>query len=280
VVDLTPVVLENLERLGVDYLVPIGGDDTLSYADRLNRDGFPMVCVPKTMDNDVRNTEYCIGFSTALTRAIDAIGRQRTTIGSHERVGLFRIFGRDAGFTALYTAYVTNLRCAIPEFEFDLETMIDLLMADKKGNPSNYSMVILSEGATWTGREVSEYGEADAYGHRKKVNVAEHLGEELKKRTGSETVISDLTYDLRGGEPDFFDKMVATTFASMAVEAIVDGARGKMTGIQSGCYALADLPDASKGPRSVDLGTMYNTERYRPNYQGKAGVPVFLTRAE
>ncbi|MCB1018475.1 MAG: 6-phosphofructokinase [Acidobacteria bacterium] len=280
VVDLTPVVLENLQKLGVDYLVPIGGDDTLSYADRLNQEGFPMVCVPKTMDNDVRNTEYCIGFSTALTRAIDAIGRQRTTIGSHERVGVFRIFGRDAGFTALYTAYVTNLRCAIPEYEFDLEKMVDLLMTDKANNPSNYSIVILSEGATWKGREVSEYGEADAFGHRKKVNVAEHFGQEIKRIAGADTVISDLTYDLRGGEPDFFDKMVATTFATMAVEAIADGDRGKMTGIQNGCYTLAGLPDASKGPRSVDTTTMYNTDRYRPDYGHKGGLPVFLTRAD
>ena len=227
VVDLTPVVLENLEKLGVDYLAPIGGDDTLSYADRLNKEGFPMVCVPKTMDNDVGNTEYCIGFSTAITRAIDAIGRQRTTIGSHERVGVFRIFGRDAGFTALYTAYVTNLRCAIPEHEFDLEKMMDLLMTDKQNNPSNYSIVILSEGATWVGREVEEFGEPDAYGHRKKVNVAQQFAQEIKRLRGADTVVSDLTYDLRGGEPDFFDKMVATTFATMAVEAIADGDRGR-----------------------------------------------------
>ena len=283
VLDLTPVVLENLQKLGVDYLVPIGGDDTLSYADRLNQEGFPMVCVPKTMDNDVRNTEYCIGFSTALTRAIDAIGRQRTTIGSHERVGVFRIFGRDAGFTALYTAYVTNLRCAIPEYEFDLEKMCELLITDKENNPSNYSIVILSEGATWKGREVSEYGEPDAFGHRKKVNVAEDFSEEIKRIGKSrkiETVVSDLTYDLRGGEPDFFDKMVATTFASMAVEAIVEGDRGKMTGIQAGCYALTALPDASKGPRSVDTTTMYNTDRYRPDYSRKGGLPVFMTRVE
>ncbi len=280
VVDLTPVVMENLERLGVDYLVPIGGDDTLSYADRLHHEGFPMVCVPKTMDNDVRNTEYCIGFSTALTRAIDAIGRQRTTIGSHERVGVFRIFGRDAGFTALYTAYVTNLRCAIPEHKFDLDKMIELLVSDKKNNPSNYSIVVLSEGATWVGRDAAEYGEPDAYGHRKKVSVAEDFSVEIKERAGVDTVVSDLTYDLRGGEPDFFDKMVATTFATMAVECIFDGASGKMMGIQKGCYTVADLPDAKKGPRSVDIKTMYNIDRYRPDYSAKAGLPVFLTRVD
>ena len=279
-VDLTPVVLENLERLGVDYLIPIGGDDTLSYADRLNKEGFPMVCVPKTMDNDVRNTEYCIGFSTALTRAVDNIERQQTTIGSHERVGIFRIFGRDAGFTALYTAYITSNRCCIPEYEFESDKLIDLLTVDKKNNPSNYSIVILSEGATWKGREVQEYGEPDAYGHRKKMNVAEAFSDEIKRARGFETVVSDLTYDLRGGKPDSLDRMVATTFATMAVECIADGGRGKMTAIQSGRFTMADLPDASRGPRSVDVETMYNVDRYRPSYDRKGGLPVFLTELD
>ncbi len=278
IVDLTPIVLENLQRLGLDYLIPIGGDDTLSYADRLNEEGFPMVCVPKTMDNDVRNTEYCIGFSTALTRADDNMGRQRTTIGSHERVGIFRIFGRDAGFTALYTAYITSSRCCIPEHKFDLDKLINLLVVDKQNNPSNYSIVILSEGATWEGREVAQYGEADAFGHRKKVNVGEAFSDEIKRRAGVETVVSDLTYDLRGGEPDALDKMVATTFATMAVECIADGGKGKMTAIQKGCYTMADLPDASRGPRSVDIDTMYNVDRYRPRYENKGGLPIFLTR--
>ena len=279
-VDLTPVVLENLERLGVDYLIPIGGDDTLSYADRLNKEGFPMVCVPKTMDNDVRNTEYCIGFSTALTRAVDSIERQQTTIGSHERVGIFRIFGRDAGFTALYTAYITSNRCCIPEYEFESDKLIDLLTVDKKNNPSNYSIVILSEGATWKGREVQEYGEPDAYGHRKKMNVAEAFSDEIKRARGFETVVSDLTDDLRGGKPDSLDRMVATTFATMAVECIADGGRGKMTAIQSGRFTMADLPDASRGPRSVDVETMYNVDRYRPSYDRKGGLPVFLTELD
>ena len=279
-VDLTPVVLENLERLGVDYLIPIGGDDTLSYADRLNKEGFPMVCVPKTMDNDVRNTEYCIGFSTALTRAVDSIERQQTTIGSHERVGIFRIFGRDAGFTALYTAYITSNRCCIPEYEFESDKLIDLLTVDKKNNPSNYSIVILSEGATWKGREVQEYGEPDAYGHRKKMNVAEAFSDEIKRARGFETVVSDLTDDLRGGKPDSLDRMVATTFATMAVVCIAVGGRGIMTAIQSGRFTMADLPDASRGPRSVDVETMYNVDRYRPSYDRKGGLPVFLTELD
>lgn len=277
-VDVTPIVLENLEKLKLDYLVPIGGDDTLSYAARLDQEGFPMIAVPKTMDNDVQNTEYCIGFSTALTRAVDAIGRQRTTIGSHERVGIFRIFGRDAGFTALYTAYVTNRRCCIPEHPFDLDRLIDLLMTDKRENPSNYAIVILSEGATWVGRKVQEYGEPDAYGHRKKMNVAEAFSEKIKKSAGVDTVVSDLTYDLRGGAPDFTDKMIATTFATMAVECIGDGARGRMMAIRKGCYVDADLPDPNLGSRHVDVETMYNADRYRPDYTHKNGLPIFLTR--
>src|ERR1035441_1694667 len=176
VYDITPQVLKNVATLGLDYLVAIGGDDTLSYAARLDKEGVKVIAVPKTMDNDVRNTEYCIGFSTAITRAESAINRQRTTVGSHERIGVFRVFGRDAGFTALYTAYVTNIRCAIPEHKVNLDKLIALLVEDKKRNPSNYSLVILSEGAEWEGHRSEEYGEADAFGHRKKAHVGEEIG--------------------------------------------------------------------------------------------------------
>jgi len=278
VYDITPQVLKNLDRLGIEYLVAIGGDDTLSYAARLHREGVKVICIPKTMDNDVRNTEYCIGFSTAITRATSAIERQRTTVGSHERIGVFRVFGRDAGYTALYTAYVSSLRCAIPEYKFSLEKMIDLLLTDKRNNPSNYAMVVLSEGAEWEGYRVREYGEADAYGHRKKANVAEDLADEIKKRTKQETLISDLTYELRSGEPDFVDKMIATTFGNMALDCLAENCSGVMMAIQNGCYVRAEIPDPALGPRKVDVATMYNTERYRPNYAGKAGLPLFLTR--
>ena len=277
-VDMTPVVLENLQRLKIDHLLAIGGDDTLSYAARLHREGFPVVAVPKTMDNDVQNTEYCIGFSTALTRAVAAISRQRTTIGSHERIGIFRIFGRDSGFTALYTAYVTSLRCCIPEVTFNLEKLISLLTDDKKNNSSSYAIVMLSEGATWEGREVTSYGEPDAYGHKKKGNVGEAFSEEVKRRTGENTVVSDLTYDLRGGTPDFTDTMVAFTFANMAVECIQDGSTGRMMAIQNGCYIDADLPDPTIGSRRVDVDSMYDPERYRPTYRNKRNLPIFLTR--
>jgi 6-phosphofructokinase 1 len=279
VYDMSSHVLKNIEKLGLEYLVAIGGDDTLSYAAHLDKLGMKVVAVPKTMDNDVRNTEYCIGFSTAITRATEAIDRQRTTVGSHERIGVFRIFGRDAGYTALYTAYVTSLRCCIPEHKVNLEKLIKLLVADKKNNPTNYALVLLSEGAQWEGYELRETGEADAYGHKKKANVAEDLSEQIKKATGEETIVSDLTYDLRSGNPDFIDKMIATTFASMAIDCIHKGESGKMMGISGGCYNAMPIPDPKLGPRKVDLNTMYNTDRYRPSYADKIGIPVFLTRA-
>jgi 6-phosphofructokinase 1 len=277
--DLTAQVLRNLERLEIEYLIAIGGDDTLSYAAELDRAGMKVIAIPKTMDNDVRNTEYCIGFSTAITRATEAIGRQRTTVGSHERIGIFRIFGRDAGYTALYTAYVTSTRCCIPEYRFNLDKLIDLVLTDKKKTPSNYSLVILSEGAEWEGYHVRETGEADAFGHRKKANVGEDLSDEIKKRTSEETIVSDLTYDLRSGSPDFVDKMVASTFAGMAMGCIEHGQHGVMMAICGGCYAAEPIPDPRLGPRTVDVETMYNTERYRPSYANKMGLPIFLTRA-
>ncbi len=279
VFDVTPAVLKNIETLGFDYLVAIGGDDTLSYAAELDRQGMKVIAVPKTMDNDVRNTEYCIGFSTAITRAMDAIERQRTTVGSHERIGIFRVFGRDAGYTALYTAYVTSVRCCIPEYKVNLKHLIDILIADKRNNPSNYSLVILSEGAEWEGYTVKEYGRPDAFGHRKKMSVAEDLSEEIKTATGNETVVSDLTYELRSGSPDFVDRMVAITYAGMAMDAVVEGKAGLMTGISSGCFAMVPIPDPKLGPRKVEVATMYNTERYRPTYDRKLGLPIFLTRA-
>ena len=277
--DVTKVVQKNIEALGLDYLIAIGGDDTLSYAAELGRQGMPVIAVPKTMDNDVRNTEYCIGFSTAVTRAIDAIERQRTTVGSHERIGIFRVFGRDAGYTALYTAYVTSLRCCIPEYRVSLPKLIELVLNDKKNNPSNYALVILSEGAQWEGYTVKEYGEADAYGHRKKMSVAEDLSNEIKAVVNEETIVSDLTYELRSGSPDFVDRMVASTFAGMAIDAIAAGEKGIMTAISNGCFSMMPIPDPSLGPRKVEVDTMYNTGRYRPRYDHKLGLPIFLTRA-
>ncbi|MDH3743926.1 MAG: 6-phosphofructokinase [Acidobacteriota bacterium] len=275
--DFTPVVLENLERLGISTLITIGGDDTLSFSARLDQEGFPVLAVPKTMDNDVRGTEYCIGFSTAITRAKDLINRQRTTLGSHERIGVFRIFGRDAGYTALYTGYVTSTRCLIPEYAFDLDHLCQLLVEDKKNNPSNYTLVVASEGAVWQGQDLAEYGEADAYGHRKKVDVGYALKEEIKRRTGEDTMSSDLTYDLRSGDPDSIDHLVAITFANIAIDLIGSGVTGRMVAIRDGNYTHAVLPDPSLGPRRVSVEKLYNAERYRPNYSAKLGSPLLLS---
>jgi 6-phosphofructokinase len=277
--DVSRQVLANLSVLGIEHLIVVGGDDTLGYAAELSELGVNIVAIPKTMDNDVRNTEYCIGFSTAITRATDTIQRQRTTVASHERIGIFRVFGRDAGFTALYTAYVTSIRCVIPEYKVNLEKLIQLLVADKHTSPSNYALVVLSEGAEWEGYEMQEYGEPDAYGHRKKANVAETLADEIKRRTGEETIVSDLTYDLRSGNPDFLDKLVGLTFGNMAYDAVLDGKTGVMSALVEGQYELVPIPDPKLGPRKVDVATMYNIERYRPMYTNKRGLPLFLHRA-
>ena len=277
--DLSKQVMANLSALNIDHLIAIGGDDTLSYAAKLNELGVKIIAIPKTMDNDVHNTEYCIGFSTAITRASDAIQRQRTTVASHERIGIFRVFGRDAGFTALYTAYTTSIRCVVPEYKVNLDKLIRLLLEDKRANPSNYALLVLSEGAEWEGYRVQEYGQADAYGHRKKASVAEALAEEIKRRTSEDAMTSDLTYDLRSGDPDFVDKLVALTFGNMAYDAVLDGKSGLMSALVKGCYELVPIPDHNLGPRKLDIATMYNTERCRPMYASKRGLPVFLQRA-
>jgi 6-phosphofructokinase len=274
--DLTPIILENLERLEVDGLVAIGGDDTLSYAARLGREGFPVIAIPKTMDNDVHGTEYCIGFSTAVTRAKELINRQRTTLGSHERIGVFRIFGRNAGYTAWYAAYVTSARCVVPEAPFDLDALANILADDRRLNPSRYAFVIASEGAIWQGGELHEVGEADAYGHRHKADVGEALADEIHRRTGVETVHSDLTYDLRSGDPDALDQMVAITFANVAVDLLADGQFGRMVAIRDGKYSHAPLPSRNLGARTLDIDAMYNTKRFRPRYEAKLGSPLLL----
>ena len=205
------------------------------------------MAIPKTMDNDVQGTEYCIGFSTAITRAKEAINRQRTTLGSHERIGVFRIFGRDAGFSALYTAYVTSARCVIPEAPYDLDALCQLLAADHAANPSHYAFVVTAEGAIWRGAHMTDVGGADAFGHRHKADVGEALAAEIRERTGIETLASELTYDLRSGEPDSIDSLVATTFANVAMDLVESGVTGRMVAIQDGKYAHTVLPDPGLG---------------------------------
>ncbi len=279
VFDLTPIVLDNIAALKLDYLVTIGGDDTLSFSRVLVDRDVPLIAIPKTMDNDVQGTEYCIGFSSAITRAKELINRQRTTLGSHERIGVFRIFGRDAGFSALYTAYVTSGRCLIPEAPYDLELLATTLAEDHDKNPSRYAFVITAEGAIWQGAQMKDVGEADAFGHRHKANVGEALAAELKLRTGIDTVASELTYDLRSGEADSLDQMVSITFANVAMDLIESGATARMTAIRDGKYADVPLPDPAIGPRRVDVATAYNTRRFRPRYDGRLGDPLLLNVA-
>jgi 6-phosphofructokinase 1 len=274
--DLTPLVLENLARLDIGALIVIGGDDTLSYAARLGAEGYPVIAIPKTMDNDVHGTEYCIGFSTAVTRAKELINRQRTTLGSHERIGVFRIFGRNAGYTAWYAAYVTSTRCVIPEAPFDLELLASVLADDWRLNPSNYALLIASEGAIWRGGAMSEIGDTDAFGHRHKADIGEALADELKRRTGIEAVHSDLTYDLRSGDPDALDQMAAITFANVAVDLLADGQFGRMVAVRDGKYAHAPLPERTLGARTLDVAAMYNQTRFRPRYEAKLGSPLLL----
>ena len=274
--DLTDHVLDTISHLGLTHLVTIGGDDTLSFSSVLYQRGLPLVAIPKTMDNDVNGTEYCIGFSSAITRAKEVLNRQRTTLGSHERIGVFRIFGRDAGFTALYTAYVTSTRCVIPEFPYDLDALAEVVSDDHRNNPSRYAVVITAEGAIWKGAQLADVGDEDAFGHRHKANIGEVLAGELKARTGIEAVASELTYDLRSGEPDMLDSMVASTFANIAMDLIRDGVGGRMAAIRDGKYSHVSLAETAKPPRRVQLHA-YDVERFRPRYGDRLGDPLLLT---
>lgn len=278
--DLTPLVLDNLQALGIDHLFAIGGDDTLSFAQVLVDRGFPLIGIPKTMDNDVQGTEYCIGFSTAITRAMESIDRLRTTLGSHERIGIFRIFGRDSGFTALHTAYVTSGRCLIPESPFDIDRLVPILAEDKRLNPSRYAFVIVAEGAMWKGGTLPEYGEPDAYGHRKKADIGIALENEIQQRSGEDAIVSELTYELRSGDPDAFDQRVATTFANIAVDITHDGIAGRMVAIRDGKFTHTTLPDPALGARRVDIARQYDEERFRPRYTGRLGFSLFLESSD
>ena len=274
--DLTPVVLEHLEQLGLDALVTIGGDDTLSFSRILVDRGVHLVAIPKTMDNDVPGTEYCIGFSSAITRAKELIDRQRTTLGSHERIGVFRIFGRDAGFSALFAAYVTSARCVIPEVRYDLDNLCSLLAEDHRSTPSRYAIVVTAEGAIWEGASIPEVGTADAFGHRHKANVGEALAAEIGHRTGIEALEMELTYDLRSGQPDAIDQIVSSTFANVAMDLVAEGDFGRMVAIRDGKYAATSLPAPGEAARRVDIEAMYNVERCRPRYDGRMGLPMLL----
>ena len=276
-VDATPLVIRNLTDLGIDCLVAIGGDDTLGYAHTLSGRGFPVVGIPKTMDNDVHGSDYCLGFATAIIRAVEFINRQRTHLGSHEVVGVFRVFGRDSGFTALGTAMaISDIRCLIPEHVFELPALCETVARDYAMSPGHYAMVLCSEGAIWKGGQLVEIGPPDAYGHRHRQNVGEALAEAITRETGLPTRPQDLAYDLRSGDPEPFDKIIANTFGALAVELIARGKTGRLVCIQNGVYADTELPDPSRPPRTVDVASDYDAARFRPRFTNRFGRTIFL----
>jgi 6-phosphofructokinase 1 len=278
-IDLTDQVTKNIEYLQLDGLIVIGGDDTLSYGAKLAALNVPVWAIPKTMDNDVPGTEYAIGFQTAINRAAEFIGRMRSTAGSHRETVIFRMFGRDAGFTALETAMVTwTDRVLIPEVPAEIDRLAELVAADRK-NPSTYSTIVLSEGAN-LGVPVPETGQPDAYGHRKKANVAEFLAEELTARMPRVRFLPvDLTYILRSGEPDVFDKHMAIMYANLTMSFIEKGAFGVMAANRSGRYICTDIPGKDLPARRVDPAD-YNSARYRPNFEHISGEYLPQQRPE
>lgn len=275
--DFTPHVLKNLEFLGIDMLIPIGGDDTLSYGQRLHNEGFPIMAIPKTMDNDVYGTDYCIGFSTAVTRSVQFIHQLRTSTGSHERIAVVELFGRNSGETSLISSYLAGVdRAIISEVPFDPEKLAELVLKDKSANPSNYAMVTISEGAHMVGGKVIEYGEADAYGHRKLGGIGILTGDALKKLTGENIIYQQLSYLMRSGAPDALDLMVAVNFANMAMTLLASGVRGRMMALRDGVYTHVPMSLVGSGLKRVDIDELYDIEEYRPKVRHVLGKPMFL----
>jgi 6-phosphofructokinase len=275
--DFTPHVLQVLDKLGVGTLVPIGGDDTLSYAERLHREGVHIAAIPKTMDNDVYGTDYCIGFSTAITRSVEFIHQLRTSAGSHERIAVVELFGRNSGETCLLASYLAGVdRSIISEVHFDPEKLAAFLMDDKKHNPSNYAMVTMSEGAQMTGGKIIEYGQADAYGHKKLGGIGAITGEALKKITGEDILYQQISYLMRSGAPDSLDLMVAVNYANMAIKLITRGASNRMVALRNGTYTSIPISTIMQGIKRVDVDELYDAENYLPKVRHVEGKPMFL----
>ena len=276
--DFTSHVLDVLEFLGVDALVPIGGDDTLSYAARMHQEGFPVVAIPKTMDNDVYGTDYCIGFSTAVTRSVDFITSLRTPSGSHERIAIIELFGRNSGETSLVAAYLADVdRAIISEVPFDIQKLALLLVQDKYTNPSNYAIMTISEGAHEIGGSLIHYeGDEDAYGHRKLGGIGKMTGERLKQITGEDIIYQQLGYLMRSGVPDSLDRMVAVSYGLLAMDLVAQGRSGRMVALRDGAYTHVPLNRVISGIKRVDVDEMYDVEQYRPKIADMLGKPMFL----
>jgi 6-phosphofructokinase 1 len=275
--DHTAHVLRVIERLGLDALIPIGGDDTLSFALRLHQEGVPVIAIPKTMDNDVHGTDYCIGFSTAVTRTVIFVHQLRTSAGSHERLAVVEVFGRYSGETSLVSAYLSGVdRAIISEVPFEIDRLGDQLMRDKAANPSNYAMMTISEGATIAGGEMMQAGVEDAYGHRKLGGIGQLTSELLKEHTGSDMIYQQIGYLMRSGSPDSLDLMVAINYAVMAADLAIERVHGRLVALRNGNYVNVPLSVLAQGVKRVDVDALYDSEAYRPKIRHVDGKPMFL----
>jgi len=276
-VDCTRHILRVLEALRMEAIIPIGGDDTLSFASRLHHEGFQVVAIPKTMDNDVFGTDFCIGFSTAVTRSVDAINALRTTAGSHERIGVVELFGRNSGETSLFAAYLADVdRAVISEVPFDIDRLVKLLAADRAHNPSRYAILTISEGASFKGGTVLETGREDAYGHRKLGGIGSVVADEIKKRAGINTIYQQLAYIMRSGAPDSLDRIVAVSYGNLALSQIALGHTGRMVALQQGIYTTVPIELVTAAKKHVDVTALYDPENYRPKVRSVLGKPMFL----
>jgi 6-phosphofructokinase 1 len=266
-----------IESQGIDVVIAIGGDDTLSYALRLHDEGVKVIAIPKTMDNDVHGTDYCIGFSTAVTRSVQFVHNLRTASGSHERIAVVELFGRYSGETCLVTSYLASVdRAVISEVPADINRLAELLMADKRANPSNYAMLAISEGAVLEGGEMVLSGEEDAYGHRKLGGIGMQAGEMLRRLTGEGIIYQQIAYLMRSGSPDSLDLMVASNYAVMAADLAAEGLSGRMVALRGGTYTNVPITVTRDGVKRVDVDELYDVREYRPRVRHVAGKPMFL----
>jgi 6-phosphofructokinase len=275
--DFTDHTLRVLEQLELDVLIPIGGEDTLGYAARVHREGFSVISIPKTMDNDVFGTDFCIGFSTAVTRSVQIIHQLRSTAGSHERIGVIELFGRHSGETSLISAYLSGVdRAIISEVPFDIERLASLLMQDKAENPSHYAMMTISEGAQEVGGGIMQAGAADPYGHKKLGGIGAVTATKLEQITGERTMCQVLAYLMRSGVPDALDVMVAVNYANTAMDLLAMGKTGRMVALRDGRYTDVSAESPTLGVKHVDVRALYDVDNYRPKVWHVLGTPMFL----
>ncbi len=287
--DLTPEVLKNLEWLGIDAVIPIGGDDTLSYGVHLHKQGVKVVAIPKTMDNDVPGTDYCIGFSTCVSRTISLANMLRTSAGSHERFLVLEVFGRYAGFTAMLpTMAGAANRCVIPEYQFDIEHLTELMVADRETNPSRYSIVMVSEGAMFKGGEmIFKDATTDAYGHKKLGGIGDLVSEKIKELSPTfnkgkriETIHQNLGYLVRGGDPDAIDSIVPMAYGNLALDLLLEGIHGRLVVLKNGRYDNLPIEVVTSTKKMVDIKEHYDTQRYCPHYSNFSMKPLFIMTSD